>query len=208
MSAQRERSDVELVDAIRRGLRVTDAQFDGLFPPEVRALSDIHWTPVAVVRAALQLLGLVEGDRVLDVGSGPGKVCLLGAVASPAEFIGVEHREDLVEAARRAAGRLSARRADFICADAFEVDWSGFQVVYLFNPFAGLAALGSETLAEADRARFTRSLELATRALSCMPRGARVVLYHGLGAPLPEGYVRRAHVFAGTGTLEVYQQTA
>ena len=42
----------------------------------------MHWTPVHVARRAAQFLVTGPETRVLDVGSGPGKFCLVGALAT------------------------------------------------------------------------------------------------------------------------------
>src|SRR3954452_18195742 len=68
-----------LGDALRSGAAVPDAEFDRLFPDELRDRSYLHWTPVEVaVRAAELLAPSPRGIRVLDVGAGVGKLCLIG----------------------------------------------------------------------------------------------------------------------------------
>src|SRR5438309_796822 len=66
-----------------------DIYFDRIYPEWARKLSRIHWTPIPVVRRAVELL--TEGReldpvRILDVGSGAGKFCLIGAAISYAQF--------------------------------------------------------------------------------------------------------------------------
>ncbi|MGI8819806.1 MAG: hypothetical protein ACR2ID_02870 [Chthoniobacterales bacterium] len=52
-----------------------DEKFDLLYPPEIRELSAIFWTPVRLAAEAARLLVPLPGTRVLDVGCGPGKFC-------------------------------------------------------------------------------------------------------------------------------------
>jgi len=83
------------------GASTTDRAFDELVPPDLRHLSQAHWTPVDVAIRATSLLAPTRHTRVLDIGSGVGKLCAIGALSSNATWCGVERHEDLVHAARR-----------------------------------------------------------------------------------------------------------
>jgi hypothetical protein len=71
---------------------IRDRDFDSLFPDMYQEISDTHWTPVEIARRAAQLLVADSSTRVLDVGSGIGKFCLIGALTTSAHFVGVEQR--------------------------------------------------------------------------------------------------------------------
>ena len=85
---------------------VEDEKFDQVYPSRIRKLSALHWTPVRVAAEAAKLLVTTPATRVLDVGCGPAKFCLVGASFTDGSFTGVEQREELVAAARNAALRL------------------------------------------------------------------------------------------------------
>ena len=70
-----------------------DSRFDLVYPREIRELSDRHWTPVEVARKAAVFLVREPGTRVLDIGCGPGKFCIVGALATDGRFTGVEQRD-------------------------------------------------------------------------------------------------------------------
>ena len=89
--------------SLRAGWELTDLEFDRVYPSWVRRLSDMHWTPVEVARRAAALLAVDPTTRVLDVGSGVGKFCLIGALTTRATFVGIEQRENLVTVARDTA---------------------------------------------------------------------------------------------------------
>ncbi|HEX7669861.1 MAG TPA: hypothetical protein VF395_09770, partial [Polyangiaceae bacterium] len=80
-----------------------DAEFDVAYPPGIRAVSSSFWTPVSVALRAAELLVTTASSRVLDVGSGVGKFCIIGAAATGATFTGVEHRPRFVSVAERVA---------------------------------------------------------------------------------------------------------
>src|ERR1044071_2257780 len=93
-----------------------DAAFDALYPDDVRGRVPNHWTPVAVALQAAELLAPEDGMRVLDVGAGGGKLCCVGALATPSHttWCGIEQDPRLVEVAREIATRLElGARATF-----------------------------------------------------------------------------------------------
>jgi len=173
--------------ALRNHLPVSDAEFDRLFSAGQRFRSYAHWTPVEVAMRACALLAPTATARVLDVGSGVGKLCLVGALMTPATWVGVETEEEMVRVAERAARRLRvADRAHFVHGDATTLDWTAFDAIYMFNPFAeGLLAAKFEPGAHE---RFARNVELARRHLASTRPGTRVLTYHGFGGQLPPGF--------------------
>ena len=89
-----------------------------------------------VLRRQAQLLTEVGGaTRVLDVGAGPGKFCIVGALSTSASYTGVEQRLNLVQAAIAAGLRFGADRARVVHANLLDFDCSGFDGFYLYNPF-------------------------------------------------------------------------
>ncbi len=71
---------------------VEDEKFDLIYPPEVRELSSIFWTPVRIAAEAAELLAVTPATRVLDIGCGPGKFCLVAAKLTEGSFTGIEQR--------------------------------------------------------------------------------------------------------------------
>src|SRR6185436_5526506 len=107
--------------ALRSGARPSDAVFDRIYPPWVRELSAMHWTPLEVAREAAPLLAVRPHLRILDAGSGAGKMCIVGGLTTTARWTGIERRAALCAAARRAALATGAdvelRRGDFLAVD-------------------------------------------------------------------------------------------
>jgi len=92
-------------DLLRRlnDATITDSDFDDVYPSPIRRVSASFWTPVSVAARAARLLVRDASTRVLDIGSGAGKFCIVGAAVTGASFTGIEHRGHLVEVARVAA---------------------------------------------------------------------------------------------------------
>ncbi len=185
-----------------------DERFDRVYPQSIRDLSDIHWTPSRVARRAAELLDLASWARVLDVGSGVGKFCLVAAANSPATFVGVERRPNLIEVAESARTALGTSRVAFVHGDVFQMDWSSFHALYFYNPF------GEHFLAEEERMdaetfgmdAYDRAVVLTQDHLDRMPAGTRVALYHGFGGGMPASYRCQFREWSGTGVLEIWHK--
>jgi len=200
----------DLVAALRAGQPVSDHDFDRLLEPQSRALSRIHWSPVKVCARAVELLKPGPHTRVLDVGSGAGKFCVLGSLLTEASFTGVERREQLVGEANALAERTCAPLTDFVLGDAFALDWSAFDALYFYNPFGELEVteLGRiDGQLDADRAELAYRRDETARRLSKMPVGTRVVLFHGAGTDMPPGYSLLSREGRDEGPLELWMQT-
>ncbi|MGK4005755.1 methyltransferase domain-containing protein [Sorangium sp. So ce1036] len=168
---------------------VDDGTFDALYAAPIRDRSQQYWTTTAVARQAASLFARHDARRVLDVGSGPGKFCLVAACTRPdIEFTGVEHRAHLVEAARAAARRLDLDNVRFFRADATDAPWSGFDGFYLYNPFAENLYSTDDHLddtVELSRRRFMDDVGRVIRCLADAATGTCVVTYNGFGGPIP-----------------------
>ncbi len=187
-----------------------DATFDGRMPDLLRLASRLFWTPVAVARRMGSLFALHGAQRVLDVGSGPGKACLVAAAAAPAiRFVGVEQRSGLVAIAQGLAASAALGNVEFRCADATRTSLDSFDGAYLFNPFA------ENLFSEAKR--FDHSVELSERraigdllqmegSLARARPGFLVVTYHGFGGRFSDDYDTIHTEAAGTDVLRVWRK--
>src|SRR5438094_888570 len=98
-----ERHARSLRDALAAGDEVLDDELDRVFPDELRERSVLHWTPIDVARRVAALLAPRPDQRVLYVGAGVGKLCLVGASVTGATWWGIEQDPMLVAAASQAA---------------------------------------------------------------------------------------------------------
>ena len=95
---------------------------------------DVVWvpTPDALVTRMLDLAKVGANDRVIDLGSGDGRLVIMAAKRG-ARALGIEYDAKLVEYAKAAASKAGvADRAQFTKADLFESDISAATVVTLF----------------------------------------------------------------------------
>ena len=182
----------QVLEVLQSGAPIDDQAFDHLYSRRIRGMSELYWSPVAVARHAAMLLAPEPGMNVLDVGSGPGKVCCVGALVTNALWHGVERDRELVAAAYATAIALRVdHRVSFTTGDIAAISWKAFDSLYLFNPFEAGLFTGpiSEPVEHSARwATYCNELERTESMLAEMPAGTRVVTYHGFGGEMPRDY--------------------
>jgi hypothetical protein len=191
--------------ALNWRIPIADDQFDAIYPDPVRAMSAVHWTPVDVALRATALLAPEPGCRVLDVGAGAGKLCLIGALTRRSSWHGVEVSSSLVNVARRAAKRLLVEdRVTFHGGDHSVVDWKRYDSLYFYNPFE-LALFTASPIEPRPRwTLFGNDVARAEQCLSELVPGTRVVTYYGFGGELPASYKLAQMERIGTGQLALW----
>lgn len=113
----------------------SDLMFDKIFPKKYQEHSPRHFTPVKVAIKAAKFLAEESSDKILDIGSGIGKVCCIGATVTNAHFYGVELRSSLSKLSTRISREHKIKNVHFINSDFTKLDFSKFQGVYFFNSF-------------------------------------------------------------------------
>lgn len=90
-------------------------------------------TPDAVTQAMLELAGVRSSDRLIDLGSGDGRIVITAAKRHGARGLGVEIVPDLVAKSRRNAEAAGvAALTEFRVQDLFETDLAGASVVTMY----------------------------------------------------------------------------
>jgi SAM-dependent methyltransferase len=182
----------EISERLRTGQPVMDADFDTWLPDTSRRASSTYWTKVGVAVRVARWLSSRGVSSVLDVGAGPGKFCVVGALSSGMTFTGLEHRLHLVAAAQALATRFDVtRRASFAHGDLDTLDFRHFDALYLYNPFAEHVFARADRLdgtVEVSHARFEREIAKAEYLLGRMPVGSHLVTYNGYGGRVPDSF--------------------
>ena len=102
-------------------------------PPGKELDTPFVTTPQNVVDAMLQLADVRAGDRLLDLGSGDGRIVITAAKRFGVPGLGVEIDPRLVERARAsAAAEGVADRARFEIADLFKTDLTQASVITMY----------------------------------------------------------------------------
>ncbi len=90
-------------------------------------------TPDKVTLAMLELAGVTAADRLVDLGSGDGRIVITAARRFGASGLGVEIVPDLVAQSRVNARKAGvAERAQFRVQDLFTLDLAPFSVVTMY----------------------------------------------------------------------------
>jgi SAM-dependent methyltransferase len=182
----------EVAEAMKNGVCPSDQAFDRFLPERLQLISARYWTPVRVAMCAAAWLDELEIQSVVDIGSGPGKFCLVAALASRCAFLGIEQRHDLVAVARKLAKLFHLQHRVSFIEDTFgDAPPPHAAAYYFYNPFVEsmLDEDGwlDETV-EHSEARHARDLLAAEHWLGQAPLGTYVLTYNGIGSELPHCY--------------------
>jgi hypothetical protein len=174
----------------REDYLTNDSLFTELHPYSVSLMAGRHWTPFHIVKQVIDFLG-VPGSRVLDIGSGAGKFCLLAAYCAPdVELIGVEQRSNLVRSAIRVRKALELPNVSFINANVVDLDLKEYDHFYFYNSFY-------ENIEDEDRIDchipysedlYNYYVSYLHKELQRLPIGTRIATYHSGDVEIPPCY--------------------
>ena len=186
-----------------------DSRFDLAYPSEIRAKSCVHWTPAIIARRAAAFLVREPGTRVLDIGCGPGKFCIVGALTTNGKFTGVEQRQHLCDLARSIIGQANIPNAEIILGNITEIEFSNFDAFYLYNPFVENMepACKIDTTVNLSEDLYEKYTEHVARQLALAPLGTRVATYHGICEEVPLGYTRLEPSLGQDPDLKFWEKT-
>jgi len=197
-------------DGLAATVCAQDALFDQQFPRYVRERSSQYWTPVAVAARAAIIFRERGARRILDVGCGPGKFCLIAGRSQPElEMHGVEQRSRLVRLGSGLARRLNARNVRLSAGDVTTMPWDVYDGFYFFNPFSENIMRPSDQFdhkVPLSTLRFGTELLLVESLLEQARVGTVLVTYFGLGGPIPASYELVADECAGADRLRTWIQ--
>ena len=122
-------------ELLKLNIDINDDDFNSIYPEKIRMLARKHWTSVSVAKAASEYLVEKPGSKVLDIGSGAGKFCLIGAANTKGHFTGVEQRLELIELSRRLSTSYFIRNAKFIHGNITSIEFRDYDAFYFYNSF-------------------------------------------------------------------------
>lgn len=183
----------EWVQAIKRGDVVSDEQFDACLNSFTKRHSATHYTPCDVAIQATQFLCAEAGvgHRILDVGAGVGKFCLMGAaLMEHVHFFGIEQRRSLCAMANELVDQSGLNNVSLFCGNVMILNFSDYAGFYLFNPFyehlEPFSAMDESI--DLDPDYYEIYCGYVRKQLQTMPKGTRVVTYFGGGEEIPLNY--------------------
>jgi len=170
----------------------SDEEFNTIYPLKIQKLSSRHWTPIKVAKRAAAFLAEQKDARILDIGSGVGKFCMVAAITSEGHFTGVEQREALVRLSNKISRRFQIPRVEFILADIRSIDFKDYNAFYFFNSFEENRDL-TDSIDEDTRydpSLYETNNQYLYKQFDSLPMGTRIVTYCTLPDIIPEAYVK------------------
>jgi tRNA A58 N-methylase Trm61 len=175
---------------LKTGLEVSDNEFDVIYTERIKDVSAFHFTPVEVAKIAAQFLAEKPGAKVLDVGSGAGKFCMIGTNCTKGHFTGVEQRESLYLLSEKLSNHYRLPNLTFIHSNITDIGFAAFDAIYFFNAF-------HENISQSDPIdnsvildrRLYDVYSLYVKAqLDTMPAGTRLATYFSYLDEVPDSY--------------------
>ena len=175
---------------LNTGIEVSDRDFDSFYARPMRAVSTFHFTPVEVAKTAAQFLVKKRGAKVLDVGSGAGKFCMVGAASTDGFFTGVEQRESLHLLSELLSKHHQFPNTTFIHANIMDIDFTAFDAIYFYNAFYEntFQADPIDNMVKLDKTLYTIYAQYMKEQLDKMPVGTRLATYFSYLHEIPDSY--------------------
>jgi hypothetical protein len=177
---------------MRAGSCPIDRSFDRFLPEPLRLVSPEYWTPLAVAKRAADWLEDLGIRTVVDIGSGAGKFCVVGALFGTCRFIGLEQYSSLVTSAVALVDLFDLNdRVSFVAGALGAVPTPVGDAYYFFNPF-GDYWLGADyprkAGADVTGTRWADDIAAAEDLLHRLPAGTWILTYNGFGGRVPASY--------------------
>jgi hypothetical protein len=179
-----------LFKAIGRNEEMEDREFDMMFPKAIQAESEFHFTPIKIAKLAAEYLADSKETKILDIGSGAGKFCMIGSVCTDAFFVGVEQRIHLNSLATQISRKYELTNLQFIHANITAISFTDFHAFYFFNSFheqINISGRMDDSQAWSKKLYEEYSLYVKTE-LDKMPAGTKLVTYFSYLDEVPDTY--------------------
>lgn len=122
-------------ELLKLNIDIPDKDFNAIYPPKISRLARQHWSSVSVSKLASEYLVERPGTKVLDIGSGAGKFCMIGATNTKGHFTGVEQRSELVELSTQLSESYRIHNVKFIHANITSIRFIDYNAFYFYNSF-------------------------------------------------------------------------
>jgi Protein-L-isoaspartate(D-aspartate) O-methyltransferase (PCMT) len=175
---------------IRSNINVIDEEFDLIYPDRIKAAADVHFTPVKVAKVAARYLANKSGARILDIGAGVGKFCMVGSACTEGYFVGVEQRRTLCLTAELIAKHYHLTNVEFINANITNISFKAFDAFYFYNSFYENVSMLEKIDDEIDLRRelYEHYSFYVKEQLEEMAIGTKLVTYYSFLKEVPNSY--------------------
>ncbi len=189
----------DVFEQLKISSQLSDEEFNSIYPERIRELDNKHWTPVEVAKTASEFLVNRDGIKVLDIGSGVGKFCMIGASLTKGHFTGVEYRKDLSALSTELSKQVGLSNSNFINDNITNINFNRFDAFYFFNSFIEQMS-ETEVMDNAvaiDKSLYGKYNQYLRLQFAGMPIGTRLATYWTNSEEIPRGYVLQSTAFEG-----------
>jgi len=170
-----------------------DRIFDSLLPEAYRKISSRQWTVAEVAKRVAQWLERDHSDKkIIDIGSGVGKFCILLGLQSRLQIYGIEQRKGLYLISEQLRGANLLTRIKFLHGNMIDLSWKDYDIYYLYNPFQehvvnnGWSRIDGEIGFHA--CLFGKYTDEIYRQLIWAEKGKILITFHGYGGIVPSAW--------------------
>ncbi len=188
-----------IFEFLKLNIDISDDDFNTIYPKRIRKLSSQHWTPVAVAKVAADFLVERPGVKVLDIGSGAGKFCMIGAANSKGHFTGVEQRIQLIELSTKISYDYNLRNTDFIHANITSIEFREYDAFYFYNSFhENIDVLNSiDRSIKLDPELYNLYSVYLIQQFISLPIGTRIATFHSPFSIIPQTFKLQDSLYGG-----------
>jgi Methyltransferase domain len=175
---------------ISEDIPVRDEDFNTIYSKKLQEKAPFHFTPVAVAKRVAQYLVDKSDTRVLDIGSGVGKFCMIGSVCTDGYFVGVEQRPTLFSVANRLVKKYKLSHLEFINANITSIEFTQYDAFYCFNPFFENLRPDEkiDNSVELNRDFFHTYAIYVRQQLEKMPKNTKSATYYSFLEEVPDSF--------------------
>ncbi len=182
---------------LQADIPIDDDEFDRIYPNPLDEVSYLHFTPIEVARSAAEFLVSAPGMKVLDIGSGVGKFCMIGASYTDGHFTGVEYRKSLHDISNLIGKKYELENLVFLHENMLNIRFEDYEAFYFYNAFyeniPPHESITNEV--ELSETHYSEYSAYVREQLNRMPMGTRLATYHESDSIVPDSYVCSASEF-------------
>lgn len=169
---------------------IDDSEMDKIYPEQFKEIAYIHFSPVEVCIRAARFLAAKTGTKVLDIGSGVGKFCMIGAVCTKSHFTGVEYRKSLHDVSIQLVEDYGLRNIEFKFANIDTIEFQDYNAFYFYNSFYENIPPFEPVTDEVELHNdlYSKYSSYVFNQLSSMPIGTKLATYHCSESIAPPSY--------------------